>query len=232
MEWTNNIVDTLDWSVGITNREEKERVAAQIAAKVKDGDVIGVGSGSTSYLALLAIADRVQKENLSILAIPTSQEITMTCSRLGIPLTTLMERRPDWSFDGADEVDAARSLIKGRGGAMFREKLIILASAKAYIIVDNSKLVARLGAKFPVPVEVFPGALVYVDQQLKKLGATKVELRPAHGKDGPIITENGNFILDAWFDNIPSDMEIKLKSVTGVIETGLFMGYDVEIIAG
>ncbi|MDH6310444.1 ribose 5-phosphate isomerase A [Dysgonomonas sp. PFB1-18] len=231
MEWNNNIINSLKWSAEIINREGKEKVAAEIAAMMKDGDIIGVGSGSTVYVALLAIAKRLKKENLNIQVIPSSMEISMTCIQLGIPQTTLSEKKPDWTFDGADEVDPDRNLIKGRGGAMFKEKLLICNSTKTYIIVDESKFVARLGEKFPVPIEVFPAALVYADQRIKELGARDVILRMAKGKDGPIITENGNFILDAWFDAINPSLESQIKNVTGVIESGLFIGYDVGIIS-
>ncbi len=231
MEWNDNIIDNLKWSAEIINREGKEKVAAEIAAKMKDSDVIGVGSGSTVYVALLAIAERLKKEDLRIEVIPSSMEISMTCIQLGIPQTTLLAKKPDWTFDGADEVDPDRNLIKGRGGAMFKEKLLICNSAKTYIIVDESKFVTRLGEKFPIPIEVFPAALTYADQKIKGLGARDVILRMAKGKDGPIITENGNFILDAWFDFINSDLEIQLKAITGVIESGLFIGYDVDTIS-
>jgi ribose 5-phosphate isomerase A len=179
---------------------------------------------------LFAIAEKVKKENLNVRIIPSSLEITMTCSNLGMPVTSLLEDRPDWAFDGADEVDPNRSLIKGRGGALFKEKLLIRSSLKNYILVDESKLVENLGSKFPVPIEVFPGALVYVESALRDLGITDIILRAAKGKDGPIITENGNFLLDARFDHIPSDTEQKIKSITGVIESGLFIGYDVEVL--
>jgi len=99
-----------------------------------------------------------------------------------------------------------------------------------YIIVDDSKLVDKLGTKFPVPVEVFPSALPYVEEKLKVLGATSIILRLATGKDGPIITENGNLLLDVKFDHIGTDLEIKIKSITGVIDSGLFINYKVEII--
>jgi len=123
------------------------------------------------------------------------------------------------------------SLIKGRGGAMFKEKLLIANSKETYIIVDQSKFVDRLGSKFPVPVEVFPNALLYVEERLKALGATGVILRMAKGKDGPIFTENGNFVLDAWFDSIHSSMEKEIKKITGVIESGLFIGYNIKILS-
>lgn len=230
MEWGNNIIENLSWSDNIINREGKERVAKDIANKLKNGDIIGVGSGSTVYLALFAIADRVKKENLNIQAIPSSHEISMTCIQLGIPQTTLLERKPDWTFDGADEVDPAKNLIKGRGGAMFKEKLLICNSSKVFIAVDESKFVERLGSKFPVPIEVFPSSLLYVEEQIKNVGAVDVKLRMAKGKDGPIISENGNFIIDAWFDSIDHKLESQIKSITGVIESGLFIGYNVEIL--
>lgn len=230
MNWQSDILRDLSWSDNIINREEKQKVADEIAKKVKDGDILGVGSGSTSFLALRAIAKKVKEEGLSIKAIPTSIEISLFCTKLGIPLTTLYEHRPDWLFDGADEVDPKRSLIKGRGGAMFKEKLMISSSPVNYILVDESKIVGKLGSKFPVPVEVFPQALMHVEAELKKIGASSLVLRPAKGKDGPVITENGNLILDARFSEIGDDMEQKIKSITGVIESGLFINYNVEII--
>ncbi|WP_029906819.1 ribose 5-phosphate isomerase A [Prevotella sp. 10(H)] len=230
MEWEGSIIRQLKWSDTIINREGKEKVAKEIAAKMKDGQVIGAGSGSTVYIALIAIAERIQKENLHIEIIPSSQEISMTCIQLGIPQTTLLNKKPDWTFDGADEVDAEKNLIKGRGGAMFKEKLLIRNSSETYIIVDESKFVNRLGEKFPVPVEIFPLSLPYAEQELKALGGRDITLRMAKGKDGPIFTENGNLILDVWFDKIDNDMEHKIKSVTGVIESGLFIGYYVNIL--
>lgn len=225
-----SLINTLDWSATIINRTGKEKVAQQIAAMVKDGDILGVGSGSTVYLALLAIAERIKTEKINVLAIPTSLEISMFCSKLGIPLTTLFEHTPDWLFDGADEVDPNNSLIKGRGGAMFKEKLLIASSGRNYIIVDESKIVDKIGTNFPVPIEVFPQALLHAEKELKGLGANSVKLRPAAGKDGPVITENNNVILDCRFDAIGNTMERDIKSITGVIESGLFIGYDLQIL--
>ena len=230
MDWQSDIIENLAWSDNIINIEGKQKVADEIAKKVKDGDILGVGSGSTSYLALLAIAKKVKEEKLNIKAIPTSIEISLVCSKLGIPLTSLYEQRPDWLFDGADEVDPDKSLIKGRGGAMFKEKLMISSSPVNYILVDDSKMVDKLGSKFPVPIEVFPQALLHVEEQLKKIGASNLALRPAKGKDGPVITENGNLILDAHFDEIDKKMEQRIKSITGVIESGLFIGYNIEVL--
>ena len=225
-----NLIQNLEWSGEIINRAGKEKVAQEIAAKVKDGDVLGVGSGSTVYVALLAIAERIKTEKLNVLAIPTSLEISMFCSKLGIPLTTLFEHQPDWLFDGADEVDPNNWLIKGRGGAMFKEKLLISCCPINYIIVDESKIVNKLGANFPIPIEVFPQALLHVEAELKRLGATSIQLRPAKGKDGSIITENNNLVLDCKFDEVGSTLERDIKAITGVIESGLFIGYNLQII--
>lgn len=230
MNWESDIINDLAWSENISNRESKQRVANQIAEKVKDGHILGVGSGSTSFIALLTIAEKVKAEKLNVKAIPTSIELSLACTKLGIPITTLYEHRPDILFDGADEVDPDKSLIKGRGGAMFKEKLMIASSPLNYILVDDSKMVDKLGSKFPVPVEVFPQALLHAEAELKKLGATEIVLRPARGKDGPVITEAGNLILDATFDGIDKAMEQKIKSITGVIESGLFIGHNVEIL--
>jgi ribose 5-phosphate isomerase A len=230
MNWQSDILNTLEWSGTIINLEGKQKVADEIATRVKNGDILGVGSGSTVYVALIAIAKRIKEEGLNVKAIPTSIEISLFCAKLGIPLTTLFENKPDWLFDGADEVDPDKSLIKGRGGAMFKEKLLISSSPKNYIIVDDSKMVKKLGTNFPVPIEVFPTALLHVEEELKKIGASELQLRPAKGKDGPIITENGNLILDARFHDIGKDMEHAIKSITGVIESGLFINYNVEIL--
>ena len=230
MKWESSLVEHLQWSDTITNRESKEQLARMIAMRVQEGEIIGAGSGSTVYLALLAIAERIRTENLHVTVIPASMEISMECVRLGIPQTTLWMCRPDWTFDGADEVDPDHNLIKGRGGALFKENLLIFSSNRTFILVDESKQVSFLGSRFPVPIEVFPMALPYVEREVLTMGALRTELRLAKGKDGPVITENGNLILDAWFGNIHSSLEKEIKSITGVVENGLFMGYDVEVM--
>jgi ribose 5-phosphate isomerase A len=219
-----------DWSGPISNRAEKEEVARRLADHVKDGDVIGVGSGSTSYLAVGAIAERVRRDGLHVTGICTSHEVSLACAAAGLPVTTLQQCAPDWTFDGADEVDPDGSLIKGRGGAMFLEKLVMRAAKRNFILVDNSKMVQKLGGKFAVPVEVLPMALHVVEQGLYKLGATEIEMRHAVKKDGPVITESGNFIFDVKFADIPKTLERDIKAITGVIESGLFIGHPVEII--
>ena len=228
--WNENVVQKLEWNGEISNLEEKQKIAEKIAKIAKDGDVIGVGSGSTAFLAVQAIAKRMKEEKLNIRAIPTSRELGMVCNYLGIPCETLVTAKPDWCFDGADEVTKENWLVKGRGAAMFREKLNIANAKKTYILVDSSKFVEKPCQKFPIPVEVFPDAVYSVKSKLLELGATSVELRLAKKKDGPVITENGNLILDAKFENVDSNFEKTLKSIVGVIETGLFIGYNVEIV--
>ena len=230
MNWNPDYMQKMQWNGEIKNREDKERVAREIASKVKDGEVIGFGSGSTSLLAAYAIAERVREEGLKITAIPTSQEMEITCANLGVQTATLLEARPDWCFDGADEVDPHGWLIKGRGGAMFREKLVMAASPVRYILIDDSKKVETLGEKFAIPVECQYESVQYVRERLFALGAQSVEMRLAKAKDGPVITEHGHFILDARFTNVQENLEQDLIRIVGVVETGLFIGFDPIVI--
>ena len=197
MKWSKEVLENINFE-NITNREEKEKIAIQIAQKVKNGETIGFGSGSTSYLAVKEISKRIKKENIDILAIPTSHEIKMLCSELEIPTTTIMENKPDWCFDGADEVNDTNWLIKGRGAAMFREKLNIANSPVTYILADKTKFVRNLGEEAYIPIECYPEAINSVKEELLDLGATEIKLRTAVKKDGPLITENNNFIFSKY----------------------------------
>lgn len=230
MNWKNEILQNIEWNGEITNKEQKQKLALKIAEKVNDGDVIGFGSGSTSFLAVCAIADKIRKEKIKITAIPTSYEIKIICNYLNIPTTTLLEKKPDWCFDGVDKIDENNWMIKGRGAAMFKEKLNIVSSLKVYILADESKFVKTLGTGYNVPVECFSESINYVKEELFKLGAINIELRLASKKDGPVITENGNVILDTKFKVIDKDLEKKIKMIPGVFESGLFIGYDIEVI--
>lgn len=223
----------------ITHREEKERLASKMVQRVKEGEIIGFGSGTTSYLTALAIGRKIKEEGLHIKAIPTSNEIEKLCKTLAIPTTSLEKEFPDWCFDGADEVDPRENMIKGMGAAMFREKLNMVNSKENYILIDSSKRVERLGEKHPIPIECEKRAANYVIQKVKELGAKKLEWR--YQEEGEVnqlekgiqtkfITDNGNYILHAWFDKIPSSLEKDLKQIIGVIETGLFIGYPIHII--
>ncbi|MCI9015634.1 MAG: ribose 5-phosphate isomerase A [Clostridia bacterium] len=229
MNWDEKVLQKIEWNGEINNIEQKIKIAKRIASKVKQGDIIGVGSGSTSFITIKEISKRVIEEKLNIIAIPTSHEINLLCLQLGIPTTTLLDKKPDWSFDGADEVNSKNWLIKGRGGAMFREKLNIVNSKQNYILVDETKFVKNICDNFPIPVETYPNAINYVRQELIKMGAESVTLRLAKGKDGPVITEGQNVILDVIFKNVEENLEKNLKNIVGVIETGLFIGYNVTI---
>ena len=229
MKWNNEILSKIGFD-NISNKEEKQKVANKVADMVKDGDVIGFGSGSTSYLTICAIAEKVKKENIKITAIPTSYEVELLCSYYGIPTASLIEKRPDWCFDGADEVDKNNWVLKGRGGAMFREKLNIANSAVTYILVDETKLVDKLCTNFKIPIECNIESINYVKEELLMLGAKDVEVRKAITKDGPTITEKGNIILDAKFDEVNEHLEKDIKGITGVLESGLFIGYNIKII--
>lgn len=230
MEWMNKVVQDIE-PQNISNQEQKEKVANKVAQKVKDGDVISFGSGSTSYLAIKSIAKRLEEEELHITAIPTSYEIKVLCNELKIPTASILECKPDWGFDGADEVDKNNNwIIKGRGAAMFKEKLNMVNSGLTYILVDESKFVDKLNEKFPIPIEVHPEAVNSVKEALSDLGMTECILRKAEKKDGPVFTENHNVILDTKFVEIYETLEDDIKSITGVIESGLFQEYAIEIL--
>jgi ribose 5-phosphate isomerase A len=228
---SSSIPSATDWGRPMSNREQKEVVASRLASLVQDGQTIGFGSGSTSYLTALAIGRRVRDEKIRCCAVPTSLEISMVCVELGISVVPLGLVQPEWCFDGADEVNAKNWLIKGRGGALFKEKIVFRSSRKRYIVVDASKHVEKLGTNFAVPIEVFPGALGLVKSELNTLGATSIVVRSGEGKDGPTITEAGNLILDTNFTAIEEGLEKAINSITGVIENGLFIGYEMEILS-
>ena len=217
----------------ISNYEDKLRVARNLAAGVESGQVIGAGSGSTAFLAIHAIADRVAAGEIEeVTLIPTSIEVQLTVAGLGLRVGDLAADTPEWLFDGADEVDPEGNLIKGRGGALFREKVLFRATGDRRVLVDESKHVEQLGSRFAVPVEVEPVALPVVAPELEKLFPTEIEIRRASGKDGPVITELGNLVVDCRFDGIAPDLETKIKSITGVVESGLFQGYEPTLIEG
>ena len=206
----------------ITNKEDKLKLAKKIVDKVKDGQVIGFGSGSTSYLATIEIGKKVKNENIKITAIPTSEEIRKVCEGYNIKIGNLTTDELDWAFDGADEVDPKGNMIKGMGAAMFKEKLNMLSSPINYILVDDSKFVQVLGEKHPIPIEVFPSAMKYVSKKLIEIGAISTIFRG--------MTENNNAILDTKFEKIDEELEKKIKAIPGVIESGLFIGYNVEVM--
>ncbi|HPR41124.1 MAG TPA: ribose-5-phosphate isomerase RpiA [Candidatus Methanofastidiosa archaeon] len=203
-------------------KEEKEkRMVGVYASKfVKDGQVIGLGTGSTVAYFAEALGERILNGE-SFLAVPTSYQSIDLCKKYGITLTTLDEHRPECAFDGADEVDKSNNLIKGRGGAMTQEKIVDYYSNEFFVLVDKSKLVKILGSNFPLPIEVIPKAIKPVIDKLSEMGSPMV--RPAINKDGPVITDNGNFIVDLkTIIKNPKEMEININNIPGVVENGIF----------
>jgi ribose 5-phosphate isomerase A len=209
----------------------KEIVAKEIAKRVKSGDVLGVGTGSTVDLAIDAIAKRCRDERLAISVVPSSRESAIRCECAGLTvLSPTTGAVLSWGFDGADEVDSKLRLIKGRGAAMLKEKILAKKCKKFVVIVDESKIVSKLGEKMPVPVEVIPEALSVVSNGLKELGALEVKVREGSGKHGAVVTENGNIILDAKFSEIDDSLEDKIKSLVGVVESGIFTNICDEVL--
>jgi ribose 5-phosphate isomerase A len=207
----------------MANEEEKEGAGRAAAKLVSDGDIVGLGTGSTAYFSVLAIGERV-KAGLKIIGIPTSVQTADLARSVGIPLTTLGEHPEiDITIDGADEVDPKLNLIKGGGGALTREKVIATASKKMVVVADAGKVVPTLG-KFPLPVEIIAFARTVIERKIASLGATpKLRTKP----DGnPFITDNGNQILDCSFGKIedPAALARELSDTPGIVEHGLFIG--------
>jgi ribose 5-phosphate isomerase A len=206
--------------------EQAKRAAGYRAADmIEEGMVVGLGTGSTVYFAIQRLSERV-KGGLTITGIPTSFQTALRAREAGIPLTNLDENPVvDIAIDGADEVDPNLRLIKGRGAAHLREKCVAAAARHFVVVVDEQKMVKKLG-NAAVPVEVLPFAVTPVLEQLRGLGCEPV-IREAVRKDGPVITDNGNFIVDCKFSAIasPERLEAALAAIPGVIESGLFCGF-------
>jgi len=203
----------------------KHMAAIDAVRMVEDGMVVGLGTGSTVRHALLEISRRIKEEELSIVGIPTSRSTEDLAGELGIPISNLVENpRIDIDIDGADEVDPRLDVIKGGGGAHVREKVIAVSSDLLVIIADGSKLSDRIGTKSPVPVEILPMARPLVSGSLEDLGGTP-ELR-AGADEKPFLTDNGNNIIDCRFGPIdnPAQLEGEIKSITGVVDSGIFPG--------
>jgi ribose 5-phosphate isomerase A len=206
--------------------EAKKKAALRAVEHVKDKFIIGLGSGSTAAYAIEELGRKIKRDQLHILAVPTSYQAFMLAIKNGIPITTLDENPVlDLAIDGADQIDKELNLIKGMGGALAREKIVASASKKFIIIADETKKVKVLGEKHhPVPLEVIPFASKSVMLKIEGIGGTPT-LREGTGKVGPIITDNGNVIIDAEFGSIqePAKLEDRLDSIPGVVETGLFI---------
>jgi ribose 5-phosphate isomerase A len=207
----------------MANDAEKE-VAARASLKyVHDGQIVGLGTGSTATIAIRLLGERV-RAGLKIRGIPTSIASRDLATQLGIPLTTLDEvQQIDVTIDGADEFDPCLNLIKGGGGAMLREKIVASASRQLVIVTDSSKQVSVLG-KFPLPVEVIGFAEPLIAKKISALGATVARRQDASGK--PYITDEGHHILDCHFGQIPNPPALArtLSDMPGIVEHGLFVG--------
>jgi ribose 5-phosphate isomerase A len=215
----------------MANEAEKEAAGRAAAKLVREGDIVGLGTGSTAYFAVVALGERV-KSGLKIVGIPTSIATAELARQLGIPLTTLDEHpQIDITIDGADEIDPKLNLIKGGGGALLREKVVASVTKKMVVAVDSTKVVPALG-KFPLPVEIIPFARRVMEKKIASLGAaTKLRMRP----DGqPFVTDNGNQILDCSFGRIadPAALAGELDGTPGVVEHGLFIGLAELVLVG
>src|ERR1039458_1276392 len=207
----------------MANEQEKEAAGRAAAELVRDGDIVGLGTGSTAYFAVVALGERV-KAGLKITGIPTSVQTAELARALGIPLTTLDEHPEiDITIDGADEVDPKLNLIKGGGGAVLREKVVASVTKKMVVVADSGKVVATLG-RFPLPVEVISFARTVVEKKIVALGATPKLRTKSDGT--PYLTDNGNQILDCSFEAIvdPAALARELNGMPGVVEHGLFIG--------
>jgi ribose 5-phosphate isomerase A len=204
----------------------KQEVGKAAASLVKSNTIVGLGTGSTTAYTIQFLGDRLKSGELKdIVGIPTSFQAEVLAKQYGIPLTTLdAVDRIDIAIDGADEVDPQKNLIKGGGAAHTREKIVDYLAEQFIVVVDSSKVVDRLGSSFPVPVEVIPMAIAPVMRAIEALGG-KPELRMGVKKAGPVITDQGNMVVDVKFDTIdrPAELEKTLNNIPGVLENGIFV---------
>jgi ribose 5-phosphate isomerase A len=204
--------------------DSAEKLAAGIAAAgvVKSGMVVGLGTGSTVAYTIRELGRRIKEEGLKILGVVTSYQSEMLSIEAGIPLTTLAQHPElDLAIDGADQIDSKLYAIKGGGAAHTREKIVSSSSKSFLVVADESKVSVQLDKV--VPVEVLPFAKELVMKKIRELGG-EPELRLALRKDGPVITDNGNFILDSSFGVIkdPEELALQLSLIPGVVEHGIF----------
>lgn len=226
------------------DRTDAKRAAGEAAAAlVENGMTLGLGTGSTTAFALEALGRRIREEALEVTGVATSCAAERLARKHGIPLCTindldldaLTSDQPalDLALDGADEVSPSFDLIKGRGAAHTREKVVASLAARFVVLVDESKLVEQLGTNLPIPVEVLPMAASAVGRVLRRLGL-EPELRLGQRKDGPVVTDQGFWILDAHTDPItePAALAGEMGRIPGVLEHGLFVGYATDALVG
>ncbi|AFY99804.1 ribose-5-phosphate isomerase RpiA [Calothrix sp. PCC 6303] len=204
----------------------KQEVGKAAAALVKSGTIVGLGTGSTTAYAIEYIGERLKSGEIKdIVGVPTSFQAEVLAKQYGIPLTTLDAiDHIDIAIDGADEVDPQKNLIKGGGAAHTREKVVDYLANQFVVVVDAGKMVDKLGSTFAVPVEVIPMAITPVMNAIAKMGG-KAELRMGIRKAGPVITDQGNMVVDVRFDDIPDpvNLEKTLNNIPGVLENGIFV---------
>jgi ribose 5-phosphate isomerase A len=214
--------------------DAKQRAGVWAASQVENGMAVGLGTGSTAAYFIREVARRVREDGLKLRLLASSSYSTiLLATELGLPLATLEQVDAlDLYADGADEFDPRKRLIKGRGAAMVREKHLIHLASKFLVLVDPSKRVERLGTNFPVPVECLPFAAGLVRRELEALGALSVTVRPAGtSKDGPVVSDQGNFVLDARFDPAGdvAGLDDSINAIPGVVGHGLFTHYSGRI---
>ena len=208
--------------------EAKKKSAAKAIEHIKSDMIIGIGSGSTATEGIRLIGEKIATGELAnIKAVPTSYQAIQEAVKAHIPLTTLDEYPVlDFGFDGADQLDNDLNAIKGGGGALLREKIVASCCKEYVLIADQTKVSDVLGRDQPIYLEIHPMAVTPVTRKLRNMGA-KPTVRQAVGKLGPVVTDNGNNLIDADFGPIhnPGYLNARLHSVQGVMETGLFIGY-------
>jgi ribose 5-phosphate isomerase A len=213
----------------------KQEVGKAAANRVQSNSIVGLGTGSTTAFALQYIGERLQKGELTnVVGVPTSFQAEVLARQYGIPLTTLdVIDHIDIAIDGADEVDPQKNLIKGGGAAHTREKIVDALADFFLVVVDSGKLVEKLGSTFLLPVEVIPMAVTPVMRALTKLGG-KPELRMGIRKAGPVVTDQGNLVIDVKFEAIanPAELEKTINNLPGVLENGLFVGVTDLVLVG
>lgn len=219
----------------VTQDDLKRQAAERAVELVEPGMKLGLGTGSTARFVLESLAARCERGELpGIVGVPTSFATRELAEELGIPLTTLDEEpRLDLMLDGADEVDPALDLIKGLGGALLWEKIVASASDRLVIVVDESKLVDRLGSRSPLPVEVVPFGWQTLLAPLRAMGM-EVSIREAGGGE-PFLTDGGHYILHCGFAEGIGDAErvqVRLRSLPGVVDSGLFLGMAGTVVVG
>lgn len=209
----------------------KQAAALRAVEFVRDGMTLGLGTGSTAELILAALGEKV-RQGWSLRGVPTSEDTAAKARAAGVPLVSFEDvERLDLAIDGADEVSPTFDLIKGRGAALLREKIVAYSANKLVICVDPSKLVQRIGEKFALPVEVLPFAGPVVFRELQRMGGSPV-LRKSG--DVPALTDNGNYVIDCGFPSFDplAEMDAKLNAIPGVIGHGLFLGMTTSVVVG